>query len=74
MLWAHKMSNFVKVEGSKGLYKNMTTGVVSNFDEEGLARAKAIKKNRLEEKKKIKSLEDEVKTLKDLVSSIIKSK
>jgi hypothetical protein len=52
----------------------MTTGVVSNFDEEGLARAKAIKKNRLEEKKKIKSLEDEVKTLKDLVSSIIKSK
>ena len=74
MLWVHKMSNFAKVEGSKGLYKNMTTGVVSNFDEEGLARAKAIKKNRLEEKKKIKSLEDEVETLKDLVSSIIKSK
>ena len=68
------MSDFVKVEGSKGLYKNMATGVVFNFDEDGLKRAKARKKARIEKDQKIHNLENEVSELKDMVRSLIKDR
>ena len=51
----------------------MNTGFVNNFDEEGLARAKAKKKARKEQEEKVQKLESEVSELKDLVRSLIES-
>lgn len=68
------MDNYAKVEGSRTLYKNMNTGFVNNFDEEGLARAKARKKARKEQEEKVQKLENEVSELKDMVRSLIKDR
>ena len=68
------MDDYVKVEGKPNLYKNKSNGFVSNFDEEGLKRAKARKKARIEKDQKISKLEDEVSELKDMVRSLVKDR
>lgn len=68
------MDDYVKVEGKPNLYKNKSNGFVSNFDEEGLKRAKARKKARVEKDQKISKLEDEVSELKDMVRSLVKDR
>ena len=68
------MDDYVKVEGKSNLYKNKSNGFVSNFDEEGLKRAKARKKARVEKDQKISKLEDEVSELKDMVRSLVKDR
>lgn len=68
------MDEYVKVEGKSNLYKNKLNGFVSNFDEDGLRKAKARKKARIEKDQKIGKLEDEVSELKDMVRSLIKDR
>ena len=67
------MDNYVKVEGKPNLYKNKSNGFVSNFDEEGLKRAKARKKARIEKDQKIDKLENEINELKSLVQALAES-
>lgn len=68
------MKDYVKVEGKPNLYKNKSNGFVSNFDEDGLKRAKARKKARIEKDQKINKLENEINELKSLVQSLTESK
>jgi len=68
------MNDYLKVEGSSTLYKNKVTGFVSNIDPEGLSKAKARKKARIEKDQKIHNLENEVSELKDMVRSLIKDR
>tara|TARA_E500000318_G_C3489443_1_gene183712 strand:- start:610 stop:816 length:207 start_codon:yes stop_codon:yes gene_type:complete len=68
------MDDYVKVEGKPNLYKNKLNGFISNFDEDGLRKAKARKKARIEKDQKIGKLEDEVSELKDMVRSLIKDR
>lgn len=67
------MDDYVKVEGKPNLYKNKSNGFVSNFDEEGLKRAKARKKARIEKDQKIDKLENEIYELKSLVQALVES-
>ncbi len=67
------MDDYVKVEGKPNLYKNKSNGFVSNFDEEGLKRAKARKKARIEKDQKIDKLENEINELKSLVRALAES-
>lgn len=67
------MDDYVKVEGKPNLYKNKSNGFVSNFDEEGLKRAKARKKARIEKDQKIDKLENEINELKSLVQALAES-
>ena len=67
------MNDYVKVEGKPNLYKNKSNGFVSNFDEEGLKRAKARKKARIEKDQKIDKLENEINELKSLVQALAES-
>ena len=68
------MKDYVKVEGKPNLYKNKSNGFVTNFDEDGLKRAKARKKARIEKDQKINKLENEINELKSLVQSLAESK
>lgn len=68
------MEDYVKVEGKSNLYKNKVNGFVSNLDEDGLKKAKARKKARIEKDQKIHNLENEVSELKDMVRSLIKDR
>lgn len=68
------MKDYVKVEGKPNLYKNKSNGFVSNFDEDGLKRAKARKKARIEKDQKINKLENEINELKSLVQALAESK
>jgi len=68
------MKDYVKVEGKPNLYKNKSNGFVSNFDGDGLKRAKARKKARIEKDQKINKLENEINELKSLVQSLTESK
>lgn len=67
------MKDYVKVEGKSNLYKNKVNGFVSNFDEDGLKRAKARKKARIEKDQKINKLENEINELKSLVQALAES-
>jgi hypothetical protein len=67
------MKDYVKVEGKPNLYKNKSNGFVSNFDEDGLKRAKARKKARIEKDQKINKLENEINELKSLVQALAES-
>ena len=67
------MKDYVKVEGKPNLYKNKSNGFVSNFDEDGLKRAKARKKARIEKDQKIDKLENEINELKSLVQALAES-
>ena len=67
------MKDYVKVEGKPNLYKNKSNGFVSNFDEDGLKRAKARKKARIEKDQKINKLENEINELKSLVQALVES-
>ena len=67
------MKDYVKVEGKPNLYKNKSNGFVSNFDEDGLKRAKARKKARIEKDQKINKLENEINELKSLVQTLAES-
>ena len=67
------MDDYVKVEGKPNLYKNKSNGFVSNFDEEGLKRAKARKKARIEKDQNIDKLENEINELKSLVQALAES-
>jgi len=67
------MKDYVKVEGKPNLYKNKSNGFVSNFDEDGLKRAKARKKARIEKDQKIHKLENEINELKSLVQALAES-
>jgi len=64
------MKDYVKVEGKPNLYKNKSNGFVSNFDEDGLKKAKARKKARIEKDQKINKLENEINELKSLVQAL----
>ena len=67
------MNDYLKVEGSSTLYKNKITGFVSNIDPEGLSKAKARKKARIEKDQKIHNLENEINELKSLVQALVES-
>lgn len=67
------MDDYVKVEGKPNLYKNKLNGFISNFDEDGLKRAKARKKARIEKDQKINKLENEINELKSLVQALAES-
>ena len=67
------MKDYVKVEGKSNLYKNKSNGFVSNFDEDGLKKAKARKKARIEKDQKIHKLENEINELKSLVQALAES-
>jgi len=67
------MKDYVKVEGKSNLYKNKSNGFVSNLDEDGLKRAKARKKARIEKDQKIHKLENEINELKSLVQALAES-
>ena len=67
------MKDYVKVEGKPNLYKNKSNGFISNFDEDGLKRAKARKKARIEKDQKINKLENEINELKSLVQALAES-
>jgi hypothetical protein len=67
------MDDYVKVEGKPNLYKNKSNGFISNFDEDGLKRAKARKKARIEKDQKINKLENEINELKSLVQALAES-
>ena len=67
------MKDYVKVEGKSNLYKNKVNGFVSNLDEDGLKRAKARKKARIEKDQKIDKLENEINELKSLVQALAES-
>ena len=67
------MKDYVKVEGKPNLYKNKSNGFVSNLDEDGLKRAKARKKARIEKDQKIHKLENEINELKSLVQALAES-
>lgn len=61
----------LKVEGHSNLYRDSSSGGIYNSDRTGLMAAKRRKKELMEEKKRIETLENEVKDIKTSLDMIL---
>jgi hypothetical protein len=62
--------NRVKVEGSSSLYKDLSTGVIINTNEDEIIQARERKKSRLARKAEEQELKNEVSDLKSEISEL----
>jgi len=64
------MKKYLKVEGNLGLVRDPVSGAILNINNNEIARAKEIKKNKQQEQEKTNLLASEVEDLKNDVSEI----
>ena len=62
--------DYLKVDGSSGLYKNPETGTVINTNEEEILLARKRKENRILEEARKESIEAEVSNLKSEITEL----
>lgn len=63
--------HLIPVEGYPNLYRNTETGTLINTDYAAVERAKLKKKKRIEEKERIKNLEDKINSLESKLDLIL---
>lgn len=63
--------SYVKVKGHNGMAKDLQTGAVVNTDRAALLAARKRKKEILEEKNKIKTMEDRIEFLESKLNQIL---
>jgi len=71
------MSDFAKVEGHKGLVRELNSKAILNTDHEALMqhrRNKKVLKDLLSNSEKIEKLENDINEIKDMLVELIKTK
>jgi len=64
----------IPVEGHKGLYRDEETGAIVNCDINEYNRYIALKNQRINQKKEIENLKNELSDIKDLLHKLINEK
>ena len=70
---AYNDSRYVKIEGHTDLVKDKVTGAVLNVSKD-VNKARKAKNVRQEKEREFENLKNDVKEMKDLLNSLIKSK
>ena len=67
------MSDLIRVEGEKNLYRDANSGALVNKDTQGYSQYLSEKKRRINDKKELEEVKNELSEIKKLLSELTKN-